>query len=182
MNDVIEVRSTDKDTVRVFHIDLPSNAIERFTQRAGTGEWPLQYTIGALYLRDAFVDVVPIRDLGGMRLSKYLAEAHGVDGSELKAHAGRLDAVAGYVAILPSQAFDSKDQTLVVRNPMRWIGSYSMSTAKTIIPPLRSSSAAWTINGSAANPKRRRQSMNKGLLALAGFIILTILISLGLSR
>ncbi|MGB0439046.1 MAG: aspartate carbamoyltransferase catalytic subunit [Paracoccaceae bacterium] len=181
MSDVMEIRATETGVVRVFHIDLPHKAIDRFTQRAGTGEWPLQYTIGALYLRDAFVDVVPIRDLGAMRLSQYLIDAHGVDETEIKPDAPRLDAVAGYIAILPSQAFDAHDQTLVVRSPMQWIGSYRESPTRSISPPLRSKSARGTLSGPAA-AQRPSASMSRGLLALAALIILVIALSLGLAR
>jgi len=70
MSTEMHIKSSERGVIRVFHIDLPREAIERFTTQAGTGEWPMQYALGAKSLRSAFVEVINIRDLGDMSLSQ----------------------------------------------------------------------------------------------------------------
>lgn len=141
MSDQIEIRESEKGVVRVFQLDLPDEAVERYTVQAGTGEWPLKYGLGATHLRPGPVDVVRIDDLGAMPLSAYLAEAHGVQGAELKQMQPQLDALKGHVIILPSYAFEHKAQTLTVRTPLRWIGTFTEAKSPSITPPLQSASA-----------------------------------------
>lgn len=141
MSTVMDIRESETGVVRVFHLDLPPEAIERFTVQAGTGEWPLMYGMGAKKLSAAFIDVVRIADLGSMPLSSYLAEAHGVPPEALAPDAARLDKLRGHVLILPSQAFARTAQTLSIRTPLRWIATYEETKGRTMAAPLRSKAA-----------------------------------------
>ncbi|WP_353473802.1 aspartate carbamoyltransferase catalytic subunit [Salipiger sp. H15] len=111
--------------VRLFHLDLPPEAVERFTTQAGTGEFPLQYALGARRLRPSRIDVVSIRDLGEMSLSSYLAEAYQLGGDAFREMKPRIDALKGHVVILPSPAFDHTSQDLTISSPLRWIGTFN---------------------------------------------------------
>lgn len=121
----LEVNGSDTTTLRLLHLDLPPEAVARFTQMAGTGEWPLKYALGASKLRESLVDVVAIKDLGPMRLSQYLAQAHEVSARALGPDAARIDALQGHVVILPPRAFDGASQTLTISPPLSLVGSYA---------------------------------------------------------
>ena len=142
MSAQFEIRGSETGVVRVFHIDLPPEAIERYTVQAGTGEWPLKYGLGATQLSGAFTEVVDLRDLGDMPLSGYLSEAYGVPRSEMAGHLAQLDALRGHVLILPSQAFGRVGQSLTVRTPLRWVGTFHEAKAGPKGPALRSKSAS----------------------------------------
>ncbi|MCD1617137.1 aspartate carbamoyltransferase catalytic subunit [Salipiger marinus] len=167
----MQINGSETGVVRVFHLDLPPEAVERFTTEAGTGEWPLRYALGARHLRPAFVDVVAIRDLGDMPLSAYLAQAHAVKGEEARQMRPRLDALAGHVVILPSQAFDHEAQDLTIAAPLRWIATFAEEAARPRGPALRSASALGSTSGApgAAAPRSRVL-----LLVLAGLAALVL--------
>ncbi|MBN9890046.1 aspartate carbamoyltransferase catalytic subunit [Salipiger abyssi] len=175
----MQINGSESGVVRLFHLDLPPEAVERFTTQAGTGEYPLQYALGASRLRPAFVDVVAIRDLGNMSLSAYLGEAYQLSGEDFRQMAPRIDALRGHVVILPSQAFDHVSQELSVASPLRWVASFQEETAKPRGPALRSKSAAGTLSGAPARatPGRRRL-----MLALIGLAVLVLLVLAALSR
>lgn len=178
----MQIKESETGLTRVFHLDLPPEAVERFTTQAGTGEWPLQYGLGATKLRPAFVEVVAIRDLADMPLSTYLSEAYGAMGADFKADRARLDALKGHVVVLPSQAFDATAQTLTVAAPLRWIGTYTDTPRAAGTPPLRSSSSKGTLSGGKPDG-----SMSRGgstllkllVVALAVVFITVILLALG---
>ncbi|MFD1344164.1 aspartate carbamoyltransferase catalytic subunit [Litorisediminicola beolgyonensis] len=121
----MDIPSSESGTVRLFHLDLPPEAIERFTAQAGTGEWPLQYALGADRLRPGFVEVISVREILPMTLSSYLAEAYGLGGEEFRGARSQIDALTGHVVIVPSEAFGHQAQTLTVASPLRWIGTFS---------------------------------------------------------
>ncbi len=146
----LEVRASEMGVTRVFHLDLPAEAVARFTTVAGTGEWPLRYALGAEQLRADLVDVVAIRDLGGMSLASYLEEAHGVEGPEFERDRARLDALRGHVVIVPAQAFEHTAQRLSVQAPLSHVGTYGEVGPSEPAAPLRSrASAGAPLGGSA---------------------------------
>jgi hypothetical protein len=126
----VEINGSDTTTLRLLHLDLPPEAVERFTQMAGTGEWPLKYGLGATRLRDSFIDVVAIKDLEPMRLTQYLADAYDISPKVFGADLARVDTLTGHVVVLPPQAFDETSQTLSVAPPLTVIGSYGMIQPK----------------------------------------------------
>ena len=120
----MHINGSETDTLRLFNLDLPRAAVARFAAPAGTGEWPLKYALGARELRESFVDVVDLRDLGEMTLSQYVAEAHGAAGPDFKVARPQIDALKGHVVILPAQAFGGASQELTVASPLRWVGTF----------------------------------------------------------
>ncbi|SPF77559.1 aspartate carbamoyltransferase catalytic subunit [Pseudoprimorskyibacter insulae] len=147
MTDRFDIRESETGVVRVFQIDLPPEAIERYTVQAGTGEWPLKYGLGAKHISSAFLEVVDLRDLGAMPLSTYLQDAYGVEPSELDGVGPRLDSARGHVLILPSQTFGNVAQTLTVRTPLRWLGTFEEVKGKPKGAALRSKAAVGTLAG-----------------------------------
>ncbi|MEC3862734.1 aspartate carbamoyltransferase catalytic subunit [Mesobacterium sp. TK19101] len=153
MSDRMDIRESDAGIVRVFHLDLPPEAIERFTVQAGTGEWPLLYGLGAKKLSASFIDVVRIRDLEDMPLTSYLHQAHGIPEDQLRDNAGQLNRLRGHVLILPSQAFAHTAQSLTIRTPLRWVGTFQEIRPTRAKAPLRSKSARGSIGGGRASAR-----------------------------
>ncbi|MFW2540995.1 aspartate carbamoyltransferase catalytic subunit [Primorskyibacter sp. 2E107] len=171
----MNINGSETGTVRLFHLDLPPEAIERFTAMAGTGEWPLKYGLGATRLRTAFVDVVDIRDLGDMPLSRYLSEAHSTSGADFTAAKPQIDALRGHVVVLPSQAFDNTSQTLTVAAPLRWIGTFSEEPGKGRGPKLRSNAANGILSSADPNDPPGSQRTLKLILAAVAVILVLVL-------
>ncbi|MGP6087235.1 aspartate carbamoyltransferase catalytic subunit [Antarctobacter jejuensis] len=176
----VEINGSDNRTLHVLHLDLPPEAVDRFTRMAGTGEWPLKYGLGASKLRGDFVDVVAIKDLGAMSLSQYLAQAYDVSAKTLGAEAARLDALKGHVVILPAQAFGGTSQILTVATPLRLIGSFGGVSPKPRGAKVTSDSA----RGLAASGKGAEKT-GKGvsrtlvvILSVIAILALFLLVSL----
>ncbi|WP_425101545.1 aspartate carbamoyltransferase catalytic subunit [Tropicibacter sp. S64] len=175
----MNINGSETGTFRLFHLDLPPEAVERFTAMAGTGEWPLKYGLGATKLRPAFVDVVDIRDLGDMPLSRYLVEAHNASGPDFKAAKPQIDALKGHVIVLPSQAFDNTSQTLTIAAPLRWIGTFHEDQGRTRGAKLRSASAQGTLTGPDANdPPGSTNTLKLVLAAVAVVMLIAIIVAL----
>lgn len=170
MSTQMHIKSSEQGVIRVFHIDLPREAIERFTTQAGTGEWPLQYALGAKSLRSAFVEVINLRDLGEMPLSQYLVNAHDVSGPEFEQMRGRLDALEGHVLVLPSQAFNQTEQELSISSPLRWIGTFNEPKAATRGAPVKSDSAKGS-GGGASAPRPQRSGSALWFVVVLFFLI-----------
>lgn len=175
MSTQMHIKTSETGLIRVFDIDLPREAIERFTTQAGTGEWPLQYALGAKTLRAAFVEVIAIKDLGDMPLSQYLSNAHDVSGRDFTAMRPRLDALTGTVLVLPSQAFNQTEQSLTISAPLRWIGTFNKATPTTSGVPIRTASAQGFGGGGPARPPKKSNTalwVVVGLFALIAFGII----------
>ena len=170
----MEINGSETDTLRLFHLDLPREAVERFVTQAGTGEWPLKYALGAKALRASFVDVVDIRDLGQMSLSQYMVEAHGAAGADFKAARPRIDALKGHALILPSQAFDRQGQTLSIATPIRWIGTFSETKAKPRGTKIETPSARGQTGGKPVAPGRGGSGLLK--VIVIGVAVLALLV------
>ena len=172
----MQINGSEAGIVRLFHIDLPKEAVPRFTEQAGTGEWPLKYALGAKSLRPSFVEVVAVDDLGEMSLSQYLVEAYDAAGEDFDAMRARIDSLKGHVVILPSQAFDRVTQDLAVSAPLRWIGSFSEAGAAQRAVPLQSRAAEGMVVGRAPRaqtgaPMRIRVILSVLALLLLGAVL-----------
>ena len=175
----IDINGSDASTVHLFRLDLPPEAVERFTAMAGTGEWPLKYGLGATKLRPGFVETVDLRDLGPMPLSQYLSEAHDLPTKALGADRARIDALTGHVVILPPQAFDSTSQTLNVNTPLSHVGSWSAAPAKARSASLRSTSAEGSLSGGGESSMTGlSRAILITALALAALVVLVLVLVL----
>jgi hypothetical protein len=170
----IQINGADASTVHLLHLDLPPQAVERFTTMAGTGEWPLKYGLGASKLRPAFVETVDLRDLGDMSLSQYLAQAYDVSPKALGADKARIDALRGHVVILPPQAFDATSQTLNVAMPLQFVGSYASVKAASKGARLRSKGAEGSGGGLPGTASPGLSRLLK--LIMLGFAVFVLLI------
>ncbi|WP_072778409.1 aspartate carbamoyltransferase catalytic subunit [Marivita hallyeonensis] len=173
----MRIKSSERGVIRVFHIDLPKEAIERFTTQAGTGEWPLHYALGAKDLRPAFVEVINIRDLGDMTLSEYLVNAHDVSGKDFDAMRQQLDSLRGFALVLPSQAFNQTEQELTIAAPLRWIGTFNEPKPASRGAPVRSESAKGTGSGQKAPPPAGGGSAFWFVIGAIGVLVSSIILA-----
>lgn len=176
----MQINGSETGKVRLFQLDLPPEAIERFTTQAGTGEWPLQYGLGARRLRPAFIDVVAIRDLGEMSLSSYLGDAHQVKGAELRDMRQQIDSLRGHVLILPSQAFDHTSQELTIQPPLRWIATFDEVGSRPRGDTLKSESAQRSASGDTPEAPRAPRSVVLKLVLLGIAIVILLVLALAL--
>lgn len=170
----IDINGSGADQVHVFQVNLPPEAMERFTTQAGTGEWPLKYALGANELRAHFVDVVAISDLGDMSLSTYMSSAHNATGPAFEQARSDLDALTGHVIILPAPAFAHTSQTLTIGPPLTHIGSYVETAPRASGPRVKSASAKGRVAAvdATSTPMPVPTKMLIGFLALAALAIL----------
>jgi hypothetical protein len=168
----VQINGSDANTLYLLHLDLPPDAVERFTQMAGTGEWPLKYALGATRLSDSFVDVVTIKELGPMRLSQYMAQAYDVPARGLGADLARIDTLQGHVLILPPQAFDATSQTLAIAPPLKLIGQYGEAKPKGRGPAVTAKSAKG--QGGGGQPTELGQGGSSLLKIIVGIVALVL--------
>ncbi len=172
----MQINGSETGVLRLFALDLPPEAVERFVTQAGTGEWPLKYAFGAKELRASFVDVINISDLGDMPLTQYLIEAHGAAGADFKAAMPQVNAQRGHVLAVPSQAFANTSQTLAIATPLRWIGTFSEVKAKPRGAVLRSLSAkGQTAAGAGAQSEASTSPILKIVLIVIALAALGLL-------
>ncbi len=174
----LQINGSETDIVRVFHLDLPREAVERFTTQAGTGEWPLKYALGATALRPGFVDVIDIRDLGKMTLSQYLSEAHGATGTAFREARATLDALQGHVIALPAQAFDHTAQTLTIAPPLSHVGTFGEVRARPRGPAPTSAAARGQGSGGTPAPAGRGNSFLLRLVVIGVGIVALLVLAL----
>ncbi len=165
----MRISGTERDVLRLFAVDLPEDEAQRFATAGET--WPLREALDARTLREDFVDVVRVADLGEMPLSRYLREAHGVTEESLAGHGARVDALDGVVIALPAQAFGGTAQTLDVRAPLRWIGTFGEERAEPAGAPLHSEAARGTTD--AGKPSDAAMS---GRIASIALLVLFVLV------
>lgn len=168
----MRISGTERDVLRLFALDLPEDEAQRFVTQKGY-VWPLRDALGADRLRTDFVDLVRVADLGEMPLSQYLREAHGVTDESLAGLRDRVDALEGFVIALPAQAFDGTTQTLEVRAPLRWIGTFGEERAEPAGKPLRSEAA----RGTTQRGKPSDAAMS-GRVAAIALLVLFVLVGI----
>ena len=172
----LQINGSETDTLRLFLLDLPPEAVERYTTMAGTGEYPLKYGLGATKLRPGFVDVIDIRDLEGMPLSSYLQQAHGVSDAALAGDRARLDALKGTVIALPAQAFENTTQTLTVQTPLRHLGTYAETKPAGRSAPIKTKSARGLSSAGPARMGKGGSATLKLIVAVLAVIIVAVLV------
>lgn len=166
----IEVNGSSSEQLHLFLIDLPAEAIGRFTVQAGAGEWPLKYALGADALNASFVDVVDLNDLGTMPLTGYMQQAYNATGADFQKAALQIDALEGHVVLLPAQAFDHVSQTLTVSPPLVHVGSFSETKAPRTAQKLTSKAALGTVvSGPSTRP------VPTSVLLLGGLVMIALL-------
>jgi hypothetical protein len=137
-------------------------------------DWPLEAALGAGTLDPAHVQVFEAADLGPGGLSRYLADAHGMDEAEVAADAARIDKLRGIVAVVLSGALRERPGRFSPTRPANFFGRYSAPQALApVTPVLPGASTRGHIEPPAAPAPDTRRAL---LLALAGLIAVAFII------
>lgn len=140
----LEVRESEHRVYRLFAIDLPEAQIPAFVRpdvnNTGGHDYPLRDALGLSELDERQVQILHLSELGGLGLTGYLQEGLGIAEADLDADAERLDALEGFVAVLPSRAF-SGPTLIVPKPPVSLVGAYAEHEAATDFTVLTSKSA-----------------------------------------
>ncbi len=188
---MIEVPAYEKDRVRVFAVnsgapvaDLRQTFLSRLE-----GNSPqlapdmLAELLGTTLIDPAYIEIFPVKDLGDLGLSQYLAQALEVRGDALRADRPRLDALEGSVMIVLSAAFGGKPTTLSPGAALTLIGTYPTENA------VQPSTMSLPDPGGAGMPAPETtvtepsSKLGSGLIALiiSGALLLSAAIFLALS-
>lgn len=181
LTDPLHVRSNERETVRVFALDLPPDEAKRITDRrdGGNGDdpWPLRSALGAEALDPAHVEVFPAGDLQGVGLAGYLVDGLGIAEEDVAAERETLDAATGHIVVVHARAFRQTEQRLDPEPPLRLLGAYRQAQAA----PAHATTRPVQGSGAEARPLAptdtgRRAKMSGGtilaLLILGAILIL----------
>lgn len=167
MSGTMDISASETGVVRIFAIDLATDAAQAFDIAA------LQHALGSSELNADHVDLLEIADLEELGLRGYLTDGMGIAAEEITPFAMQLDALDGRVAVIRSAAFTGTHQTLSPRAPLRWIASFGEVPLDLTAAPLSSKSAIGTLS-SAPAPVSHTKTLMWVLAALAFFVIATI--------
>ncbi|KMW58182.1 hypothetical protein AIOL_003153 [Candidatus Rhodobacter oscarellae] len=125
-----EVGSNERETIRLYALDLDKDAVPAFTaprQAAANGDhpWPLQRALGAAHLEPEHIEVFTDQDLTGLGLAAYLEEGQGIAHEDLNAE--MLDAQQGHFVLVHAAAFGGRAQRLDPQAPLRLLGAYRLA-------------------------------------------------------
>jgi len=131
MTDPLHKQDGERETIRVFALDLPATEAQALAQdRPPTGApSPLADLLGVARLDRTYVELFPAEDLKGIGLSGYITEGLGVAATDLDGHRARLDAETGHLMIVHARAFDDAAVTLAPKSAARLVGFFRLEQA-----------------------------------------------------
>lgn len=142
---VEHVAKGERGIVRIFAVDLPEPELEHFTARTtgtnGKVRWPLQEALGVPVLDEDFIEQFPMEDLAELGLSGYLSEGYDIPDDALSNVSDALDAIAGNVLLIWSEAFGGAETILVPSAPLRHVATLQEPQPEVQFEPLPNKSA-----------------------------------------
>lgn len=172
MSDAIAIPENERGVVRIFALDMsPERA--KFLREPGAAA----QVLGIDTLDPANVEIFPLSDLDELGLAGYLAEGLGVPAAQLDGDRARLNAMAGWVMILRSRAFQDDPARLTPAKEITLIASYTEeATDWSDSGPIPTESARI---GSGPPPQAgRAPSRRIGAMGFAGVLIVLAIIIL----
>ena len=165
------IPETELGHARLFAVDLPPEQAAALTADQIAG------FLGMESLTEDKYDYFSVSDLEDFGVTGFLIEGMGMDPAAVRADSLRLDALRGYLLVLPSSAV--RGLTLTPHAPLRWVGTYAEAFEAAPMDRLHTGSAAGNL-ASAPGPSQGallgRVAM-VALLVLAALVILMIFIS-----
>lgn len=185
MTDTMQIRQSETGLVRLFTLNLPEAEARDLSDALAAGEpaaeTRLRDLLGAEVIEPTQVEVFPVENLEGLGVSGYLEQGHAIPAAELDAHRGTLDALSGWLVVVPTRAFRSTAQTLKPASALRWIGTFAETPAAPAGPPLHSAAAEGVVGpaGPEAAPAPRQRVPYGWLIAICLVILALGLVLLG---
>ena len=161
----------------LFTLFVPSDEIAEWEPpRIGQPprDWPLEAALGAGPLDPAHVQVFEAADLGPGGLTRFIADAHGMDEAEVAADAARIDKLRGIVAVVLSGALRERPGRFAPTRPVNFFGRYS---APRVLSPAAPATPGASTKGHIEPPAAPAPATRRALvLTLAGLIALAFVI------
>jgi hypothetical protein len=137
VTEAIDIPLGERGVIRVFSLDMPPEQA-KFLREPGA----LAQVLGLESLDMAQVEIFPVEDLEDLGLAGYLAEGCNVPPDQIAADRDRLQAIAGYVLLIRSRAFDGQAVTLTPAQGITQVGRYTERGPDWQARPLHAASAA----------------------------------------
>lgn len=159
----VPLTSADRDSVRVFAVNLPEVEARRAT---------LTSLLGIAQIDTNRAELFAVSDLEGVGLPLYLTEGLGLPEAPVNADKARLSALEGYVLILPTAALPDLPVTLTLGPNLTLIGTYKLDPMRIPLTPLTSDGAQGSVPGgqSAPAPMVAMPFLLRATLALLGLL------------
>ncbi|SFR97879.1 hypothetical protein [Yoonia litorea] len=165
----LTIPANDHGQIRVFatEMDLPEEAISK--TEAG------MIALFGVALNPDFVDVVKIADLGGMSLTRYIAE--GYDMAPDLVDAAVVDQIKGTAVLVLSRATGGAETELHPGFGLRHITTYRPAPDMVAHDPLPAKSAQGTLEGPKTKPAKSNARMS-GMVAMYALLAMFALVGL----
>jgi hypothetical protein len=130
MPDLFEIAANERETVRVFAVDLPPVEAKPWLGDPDTIEASL-----GVALDHAHVEFFPAEDLKGLGLTQFLIDGYGIAEAEIAPHRTRLDDAGPYLLLLRARAFGGAALRLRPKPPLVPLGAYAQAGTE-VAPPM----------------------------------------------
>ncbi|MFU8881349.1 MAG: hypothetical protein ACNA7Q_03205, partial [Rhodobacterales bacterium] len=159
-----------------------SAAQDQAQDQAASGHLPetpaASHLLGWPDMDTRHAELFAISDLTGLGLPGYLTEGLGLDDDQIAPDHARLSALAGYVLIVLSRAFNGKEAVIHIPQALTLIGTYREKAAPIRFDPLPGTAARGVLTGPAAegSPDQARRILR--VAALSALILMLLAIGL----
>ena len=134
----LHVPAYEGDTLRLFGVESGSAEAEGLRQAVAEEDGAaLAAALGVEQVDPDRVELVTLKDLGGMGLSNYLSAGYGVPQAQLEAAAGQLGNAPAQVLLVTSAAFGGRAQTLRPGPALTPLASFSLAEPMPDREPMR---------------------------------------------
>ncbi len=181
--DPLNVAAHERETVRVFALDLAPQQIDAFvTETPGNGgdPWPMKTALGATELDSGHIEVFAASDLRGIGLSVYLTEGQGISEGDIAADREALDAAEGHVVLLRARAFGGIAQSISPRPPLRLLGAYRQAQAEPAHRPSPARPDQVAGAHAAPEPARPRRDIGAAIMVLGVLVLIALVLLFGI--
>lgn len=172
MPDPLNVTEGERETVRVFAVDLDASAAARWLEVGSN----LEAALGAK-LDPAHIETFPATDLAGLGLSQYLIDGYGIAEADVAPDRAALDAAQGHLLLLRARAFRGAEVALDPKPPLQVLGAYGQAKADPGAPTPSRQEEPVAPSAPAAAPPEPKGSLAPFLIfAGLAVVILTAMI------
>jgi hypothetical protein len=172
----ITVPACETGIVRLFALSMDGSTAKALKKDIGTQAPPL---LGVAQIEAEHVEVFPLADLADMALAEYLVEGAGVIAADADTDRPKLAALDGWVMVVYSAAFGTREETLTPDPRLTLIGTYRQEGIDWSAPLDLSTPSALPHTGPARPLKHRpSDAAMSGRIAMAALVVAFLLVGL----
>lgn len=186
MSAALTVAAGEHAIVRLFHVDLPKarivaladpdpgsdHADDRLSLQSAAGR-----LLGVEGIDSSRIELFAVADISAVGLIAYLVEGVGLTEAQLAPDRTRLDAIEGFILVVPASAFGGKPAELRPVSGVTPVGTYEVPGMDMSFAPLHSEGARGiTSPVSRATTDRRMNGMVAGLALLAMLLFVALMV------